>query len=260
MSHPIVALQQLDMYTALIMMSSVTDSILTSISDISQNPVSVLIFFVLALLVLSLILAMIFPSWRKGLVAVKILEKDERPSSLLSWVIGIILIVECIHAFILQPFIVDGGSMIPTYETGQFLLVDKLSYLVGKPHRGDVMIFKLYEDKANPYQGKHLIKRVIGLPGERVVVKGGVTTIYNKDNPNGFVLDESYVLYKDLTKNVDVQLDDHHYFMMGDNRAQSYDSREWGPLDEKDIKGQALLRVYPLSAFSYEPGQVKYSK
>jgi signal peptidase I len=242
------------------MNSSVTDTLLSSFSDISQNPISLIIFFILGLLIIALVLGIIFPSWRNMLVSTKVLEKDEKPSSLLAWIVGIIIIVEIIHAFVLQPFIVDGGSMLPTYETNQFLLVDKFSYLVGKPNRGDVMIFKLYENNNNPYEGKHLIKRVIGLPGERVVVHNGVTTIYNETNPDGFILDEPYALYKETTKNVDVRLDDHHYFVMGDNRAQSYDSRDWGPLDAKNIKGQVLLRVYPLSVFSYEPGQVKYSK
>ena len=122
------------------------------------------------------------------------------------------------------------------------------------------MIFRLYENNNNPYEGKHLIKRVIGLPSERVVVKKGVTTIYNKKNPNGFVLDESFVSYKDVQKDTDVTLDAHHYFMMGDNRAQSYDSRDWGPLDEANIKGQVLFRVYPFSQLSYEPGRHPFTK
>jgi signal peptidase I len=122
------------------------------------------------------------------------------------------------------------------------------------------MIFKLFENNNNPYEGKHLIKRVIGLPGERVVVKSGVTTIYNASNTEGFVIEEPFVVYKDLRKNVDLTLDDHHYFMMGDNRAQSYDSRDWGPLDAKDIKGQVLFRVYPFSTAAYEPGRYSYPK
>jgi signal peptidase I len=150
--------------------------------------------------------------------------------------------------------------MLPTYHNEEFLLVDKLSYLIGKPKRGDIMIFKLYENNNNPYEGKHLIKRVIGLPGERVVVQNGVTTIYNTANPKGFIIDEPFVTYKDAEKNTDTTLDDHHYFMMGDNRAQSYDSRDWGPLDAVNIKGQVLFRIYPFKVSAYEPGQYSYSK
>lgn len=242
------------------MFSSITNIFLSSLSDISQNPVSITIFTVLGLFILALILATIFPWWRDALITVKLLEEDEDPSSLLLWIIGIIIVVKLIQGFLIQPFIVDGGSMLPTYHNGEFLLVDKLSYRLHEPRRGDVMIFKLYENTNNPYEGKHLIKRVIGLPGEHVKVENGVTTIYNKQNPNGFVIDEPFVSYKDTHKNVDITLDSTHYFMMGDNRAQSYDSRDWGPLNSKDIKGQVLFRVYPFSSASYEPGQYMYTK
>lgn len=234
--------------------------ILSSLSDISQNPVSIIIFSVLFVFIIALILASIFPSWRDKLISIKLLEEDEKPSSLLFWIIGIIIVVKLVQGFLIQPFIVDGGSMLPTYHSEEFLLVDKLSYLIHPPRRGDVMIFKLYENNNNPYEGKHLIKRVIGLPGEHVVVKNGVTTIYNIENPAGFIIDEPYVNYKDLHKNADVTLDDNHYFMMGDNRAQSYDSRDWGPLDKANIKGQVLFRIFPFRVAGYEPGQYMYTK
>jgi signal peptidase I len=242
------------------MLSSFANTLLSSLADVMQNPVSTIIFGVLALLVIALLFATLFPSWRRALVRLKLLEQDEKPSSLLLWILGIIILVKCIQGFLIQPFIVDGGSMLPTYHNQEFLLVDKLSYRFHAPKRGDVMIFKLYEDGASPYQGKHLIKRVIGLPGERVVVQDGVTTIYNNANPEGFVIDEPYVAYKDLQKDVDVVLGDHHYFMMGDNRAQSYDSRDWGPLDGTNIKGQVLFRIYPFATAGYEPGQYPYTK
>ena len=240
--------------------SSISDFLLETLSDVSQNPVSITIFTILTVLVVALVIAMISRPWRDTLIAIKLLEEDEKPSSLLLWIIGIIIVVKGVQAFVVQPFIVDGGSMLPTYHNEEFLLVDKFSYLISTPHRGDIMIFKLFEGGSNPYTGKYLIKRVIGLPNERIVVEHGVTTIYNKENPKGFVLDEPYVMYKDLQKNVDVTLDATHYFMMGDNRAQSYDSRDWGPLDANDIKGQVLLRVYPFSMFGFEPGRYSYSK
>lgn len=242
------------------MFSSFMNVILSSLSDVAQNPVSIVIFSILTLFVFALILAIIFPSWRDRLISLKLLEEDESPSSLLVWIICIIIVVKLVQGFLIQPFIVDGGSMLPTYHNSEFLLVDKLSYLLHPPHRGDVMIFKLYENNNNPYEGKHLIKRVIGLPGERVVVKDGVTTIYNTENKDGFILDESFIVYKETHKNVDITLDNHHYFMMGDNRAQSYDSRDWGPLDEINIKGQVLFRIFPFSVASYEPGRHPYTK
>lgn len=242
------------------MFTSFTNQMIESLLDVSQNPVALGIFGIITILILLLVLATMFPFWRKALVTVKILEEDEKPSSLLAWVIGIVIIVKVTQIFIIQPFIVDGGSMLPTFHNKEFLLVDKFSYFVGKPDRGDVAIFKLYEGGTNPYTGKHLIKRVIGLPGERVVVNNGVTYIFNEENPKGFELDESYILYKDMSKNADITLDEHHYFVMGDNRTQSYDSRDWGALDEKNLKGQVLFRLFPLEAASYEPGQHIYTK
>jgi signal peptidase I len=243
------------------MFTSLSNQLLGSLADVSQNPVALSIFGIIALLIFLLILATMFPFWRQALVSAKILEADEKPSSLLLWIVAIVVVVKITQIFIIQPFIVDGGSMLPTFHNKEFLLVDKLSYFVGRPDRGDVAIFKLYEGGgSNPYSGKHLIKRVIGLPGERVVVRDGVTYIFNTENPEGFQLDESYVTFKDMNKNIDVTLDEHHYFMMGDNRAQSYDSRDWGPLDEINLRGQVLFRVYPFADAAYEPGQFLYTK
>ena len=226
----------------------------------TQNPVSITIFAILALVIVALSIAILSPSVRDVLVRIKLLEEDEEPSSLLVWIIGIIILVKLVQAFIIQPFIVDGASMLPTYHNKEFLLVDKFSYRIQDPKRGDIMILKLYENNNNPYEGKHLIKRVIGLPNERIVVKNGITTIYNKNNPNGFIVDEPFVSFKEMSKSADITLDDHHYFVMGDNRAQSYDSRDWGPLDEKHVKGQVLFRVYPFKQAGYEPGRYSFTK
>lgn len=242
------------------MFSSIATVILDSLADMTQNPVSITIFSILSLIVVALFIAILSPKTRDFLVQIKLLEEDEEPSSLLIWIIGIIILVKLIQGFLVQPFIVDGASMLPTYHNQEFLLVDKLSYRLKTPERGDIMIFKLYENKNNPYEGKHLIKRVIGKPGERVVVQNGVTTIYNKENKAGFILDEPYVIYKDTQKDVDMTLDDNHYFMMGDNRAQSYDSRDWGALDVVNIKGQVLFRVYPFKQAGYEPGRYSFTK
>lgn len=242
------------------MFSSIANAIFSSMSDMLQNPVSMTIFGLLFVFIIALLFAIVYPSWRYTLIKMKLLEEDESPQSLLIWIVGIIVIVKLIQAFLIQPFIVDGASMLPTYHNQEFLLVDKLSYRLGEPKRGDVIVFRLYESQKNPYEGKYLIKRLIGKPGERVVVQNGVTTIYSKDTPLGFVIEEPFVTYKEFTKDVDITLDDNHYFVMGDNRAQSYDSRDWGPLLASQIKGQVLFRVYPFSMASYEPGQYNFSK
>ncbi len=241
-------------------MNSLLQSILDSFTDVTQNPISLLIFVFLGVMIIALILSSIFPTCRRILVRLKLLEEEELPSSMLLWFITTIIIVKLVQAFLIQPFIVDGGSMLPTFHDKEFLLVDKFTYLVQEPNRGDVMIFKLYEGTGNQYTGKYLIKRVIGLPGERVVVKNGITTIYNEENPEGFVLEEPYVNYKDPSKETNITLSDTQYFMMGDNRAQSYDSRSWGPLNKEDVRGQVLLRALPISLFSYEPGRYIYNK
>lgn len=231
-----------------------------TLSNISHNTLALAIFSIITLFVIVLVLATVFPFWRRVLVGSYLLDENETPGSMLVWLISIIIIVKLAQTFIIQPFIVDGGSMIPTFHNKEFLLVDKISYRLGDPNRGDVAIFKLYEGANDQYGGKYLIKRIIGLPGERVSIKDGVTTIYNKENPEGFVLNESYVTYKDIYKNVDITLDEGHYFMMGDNRTQSYDSRDWGPLDEENLKGQVLFRLYPVSEIGYEPGRHVYTK
>ncbi len=253
-------MQQMNLYTELTMLDTLMNKLFETFSDVSQNPLALAIFGIIAVLIFLLILATMFPFWRRVLVSARLLESDERPSSLLLWIISVVIVVKIAQVYVVQPFIVDGGSMLPTFHNKEFLLVDKFSYLVGEPNRGDIMIFKLYEGGSNQYVGKHLIKRVVGLPGERVVVREGVTTIYNDTYPEGFTLDESFVMYKDKEKNIDMILDENHYFVMGDNRAQSYDSRDWGPLDRENIKGQVLFRIYPFGTASYEPGRYIYTK
>ena len=143
--------------------------------------------------------------------------------------------------FIAQPFIVDGASMDPTFKNGQYLVVDELSYHFSTPERGSVLIFK-YPN--NPK--KYYIKRVIGLPNETVSISKGKVTIVNSDNPNGLLLDESYVVYSKDDNSV-FKVPEGEYFVMGDNRAGSSDSRYWGGVPEKNIIGRPILRAWPLT-------------
>lgn len=158
--------------------------------------------------------------------------------------------------YVLQPFRVVGSSMEPTFETGDYLLVDEVSYKFHQPERGDIIIFKFEGTAANPVpenEGTYFIKRVIGLPGETVVLRDGVVTIKNSANPNGFTIDEPYVTFprdNDETRT----LKDGEYYVMGDNRDKSYDSRAWGPLPERDIIGRALVRLYPFNSIDFLPG------
>ncbi|MDO8600182.1 MAG: signal peptidase I [bacterium] len=149
-----------------------------------------------------------------------------------------------IRYFIAQPFIVNGASMDPTFEDGQYLIIDEASYYFFRaPERGEVVVFRY------PLQPKQFfIKRVIGLPNERVEIRNGEVWIKNDEQPNGFVLPEPY-LPEGLRTNGDteVKLSDKEYFVMGDNREFSSDSRRWGTLDRRFITGRALIRAWPLS-------------
>jgi len=149
-----------------------------------------------------------------------------------------------VRTFLVQPFLVSGTSMVPTFSNGDYVLTDELTYRIRPPERGEVVVFHDVSDYST-----YLIKRVIGLPGERVVINNDTITIYNKQNPNGFVLDESYLPSGTVTSgDEDVTLSSSSYFMMGDNRAVSYDSRSWGPLPADDIVGLVRFRLWPLNA------------
>ncbi|MFA5997570.1 MAG: signal peptidase I [Candidatus Paceibacterota bacterium] len=169
----------------------------------------------------------------------------------LRFLIIALLIVVPVRVFIAQPFIVSGASMDPTFADKQYLIVDELSYRLGDPSRGDVVIFKY---PLNPKQ--YFIKRVIGLPGETVVDSNGQITINDKDGNLISTLTEPYVVNTKVD-NVTRTLGEGEYFMMGDNRAGSFDSRAWGPVNRDLIVGRAFLRLFPVTELGVFPGQYK---
>ncbi|MDP3778622.1 MAG: signal peptidase I [bacterium] len=154
-------------------------------------------------------------------------------------------IVLPIRYFIVQPFIVRGASMEPNYYDGQYLIIDEVTYQVRKPERGEVIVFRYPKD---PKQ--FFIKRIIGLPGERVEILKGRVTIFNNDSPKGITLDEAYLSSENhpTYPEGDVTLSSTEYFLMGDNRDFSSDSRYWGPMDTKYMVGRALFRAWPLNS------------
>jgi len=160
-----------------------------------------------------------------------------------------ILIVVPFRLYIAQPFIVSGSSMHPTFETGQYLIVDQFSYHFNKPQRGDVVIFKYPNDPS-----KYFIKRIIGLPSEVVTLANGVTKITNPDTNTEFTLEENYLVADKTDDHLSITLSSTEYFVMGDNRGASSDSRVWGPVPEKYIVGKALLRLLPITKLSTSPG------
>lgn len=178
-------------------------------------------------------------------------KKTSLIREIIQFAIIALFIVLPFRLFIAQPFIVNGSSMVPTFISGQYLIVDEISYTLKNPKRGDVIIFKYPLD-----QSKYFIKRVIGLPGETVSIQDGAVTIINKDHPEGFTLSEPYITRpkKDTSKRT---LEPTEYFVMGDNRLESSDSRIWGPVERDLIIGRPLLRLYPINTLSVLPGEKK---
>lgn len=160
-----------------------------------------------------------------------------------------VLIVVPFRLYIAQPFIVDGASMYPTFDSGNYLIVDELSSHFTTPGRGSVLIFKYPKDPK-----KSFIKRVIGLPEETVSITNGQVTIINASNPEGFLLDEPYVKL-DKKDSANYVLGAREYFVMGDNRAASSDSRIWGPVPEENIVGRPIIRFFPPALFPGDNSQ-----
>jgi len=148
--------------------------------------------------------------------------------------------------FIAEPFIVSGSSMVPNFHNREYLIVNKIGYHLNAPERGDVIVFKYPRDTS-----QYFIKRVIGLPGEKVKISDGRVTIYNSAHPQGQVLDEPYLPNQDVTfgGEATTTLGSNEYFVLGDNRQASSDSRVWGILPKNDIVGKVWLRVFPIGEF-----------
>jgi signal peptidase I len=157
------------------------------------------------------------------------------------------IIVAPIRYFLFQPFIVSGASMAPNFATGDYLIIDEISYRFSEPQRGDVIVFNA--GFIQGYAGQRFIKRIVGLPGETVNVTNGQVQIIKDGKVT--VLNEKY-LPADLKtygdRNITLKADE--YFVLGDNRNYSYDSRMWGVAPRKDIIGKALLRILPITSFS----------
>jgi signal peptidase I len=173
---------------------------------------------------------------------------------LLWFVVITVVIVLPIRLLIAQPFIVSGDSMYPTFESGEYLIVDQVTYRLSEPERGDVIVFRFPQDRS-----KFFIKRIIGLPGETIDFSGREVIITNL-NGNSFTLPEEYVQKEKSNLPNPVTLTGSQYFVMGDNRLESLDSRTWGPLEKKDIIGRALVRLLPFSRADWQPGHVFYEQ
>lgn len=168
------------------------------------------------------------------------------------YILGAAGLAVLIQSFVVRPFIVNGNSMDPTIQNQEYILIDQVTYKLEEPKRGDVIIFR-----APPEPKKFYIKRIIGLPGETVSIDGTKVTITNKENPNGFTLEEDFITHTQAN-NLSVTVPEGEYFVMGDNRAGSFDSRMWGTLPKEEIRGRAWLRLFPFTNITYLPGKITY--
>ena len=183
----------------------------------------------------------------------KLKEKFDKQSfwELARFALIAIAVVVPIRIFIAQPFIVSGSSMVPTFDDGQYLIIDEISYRLNDPQRDDVVVFRYPND-----QKKFFIKRIIGLPNEKIDIKGSVITITNAGHPSGFTLDQSYIK-NTANNNTHFELKNDEYFVMGDNRPASYDSRYWGAVPKKLLIGKVFLRLLPINKMGILPGDYK---
>lgn len=165
----------------------------------------------------------------------------------------IIIVVIPVRLFVVSPFVVDGESMHPTFENFDYLIVDELVYMFKAPARGDVVVFRYPQNPSVFY-----IKRIIGLPGETVSINKGEVTIKTVTGEKK-TLAEPYVVVEDASYSKEYVLAAGDYFVMGDNRPNSSDSRYWGPLPRKNIIGRVDVRLLPLSEIGLFPGSTRYA-
>lgn len=173
------------------------------------------------------------------------------------FVILVALTVVIVRGFLIAPFKVFGESMDTTFQSGQYLFVEKLSTRFSTIERGDVVVFVTPEESSKPFLvRKHLIKRIIGLPGETVriqdntvsIVGNATTTVLHEPYTRGLTLSPTGANEYSRTLSAD------EYFVMGDNRENSRDSRYFGPITRDEISGSPLIRLFPIASFGVYPG------
>lgn len=157
-------------------------------------------------------------------------------------VISLAIIIP-IRYYLVQPFFVKGASMESTFENKDYILIDEITYQFRKPQRGEVVVFRSPEDTS-----QFFIKRIIGLPDETVQIKNNKVTIFSGMDTKGFLLKENYLDPKQITEgDLNIRLNNNEYFVLGDNRLGSSDSRRWGPLERPLITGKVFIRLWPLN-------------
>ncbi|MAZ40796.1 signal peptidase I [bacterium] len=180
----------------------------------------------------------------------KSVEKQDDAGGFLKVFLITVSIALVIRIFIAQPFVVNGESMVPTFENGDYLIVDELSYHLREPVRGEVVVFRFPQ---NP--SKFFIKRIVGLPGETLEIKNN--SVFITRNDVRVELNENF-LEPYSTRDRIITLDEGEYFVMGDNREQSSDSRTWGPVTKDLLIGRAFFRFLPITQIDVLPGEFLY--
>ncbi|MEK7526768.1 MAG: signal peptidase I [Patescibacteria group bacterium] len=147
-----------------------------------------------------------------------------------------------VYLLVLQPHKIKGQSMDPTFKDSEFLLTDKITYRFGEPKRGDVVVFKAPPDDKDEY-----IKRIIGLPGDTVKVQGGKVYVNNTLLDEKAYLDTSVVTQPGIfaAEGREIKVSQGEYFLMGDNRPHSFDSRNFGPISQEKFTGRAWVSYWP---------------
>jgi signal peptidase I len=183
-------------------------------------------------------------------VVEKIQEKTKMQSfwELVRFALIALAIVIPIRLLVAEPFIVSGNSMVPTFENGDYLIIDKISYKLSNPKRDDVVVFRYPGDTT-----KFFIKRIIGLPNETVDIKGNDVTITKGDKISILKIDQPFVK-NPANNDTHFELKSDEYFVMGDNRSASSDSRYWGAVKRNLLTGRAFLRLLPIKTIDILPG------
>ncbi len=169
-------------------------------------------------------------------------------------VISLAIIIP-VRYFLIKPFYVKGASMEPNFYDHEYLIIDEISYRFSLPERGDVVVFK------EPFNlGQYFIKRIIGLPGEKIKILEDKIYIFNQDYPGGMVLQEDYLSSTARTVGqVEVSLAEDEYYLLGDNRLSSLDSRAFGPVKREVVVGKVLWRGWPLVRFGFLFNKIEYN-
>jgi len=163
-------------------------------------------------------------------------------------VISLVIIIP-VRYFLIQPFYVKGASMEPNFYDHEYLIIDEITYRFRDPERGEIIVFRY---PRNPQE--YFIKRIIGLPGEKIAFRDGGIYIFNSAHPDGYRLaEDNYLAEGVMTYSLTeepITIGENEYFVLGDNRYASSDSRRWGSLPRGDIVGRVIIRAWPFAALA----------